>query len=170
MIISLVVAAAENNAIGSDNRLLWCLPNDMRFFKNTTWAMPVVMGRKTFESLSGKPLRGRLNIVITRQQGWTAKEVIVVHSLEEAIAVAAAADYKELFVIGGGEIYKAAIEIAHRVYLTRVYTTIAGDTFFPVMDENRWKLVFDDRYEADIKHAYAYSFQLWENNTAQSIR
>ena len=162
MLISLVVAAAENNAIGKDNRLLWKLPNDMRFFKSTTWAMPVVMGRKTFESLSGKPLQGRLNIVITRQQDFQAVGIEVVHSLEEAISTAAKADYKEVYVIGGGEIYKESLQQADKVYLTKVHTQIDGDTFFPELDPSAWKLTSEHRYEADEKHAYAYSFQIWD--------
>ncbi|MBN8720343.1 MAG: dihydrofolate reductase [Sediminibacterium magnilacihabitans] len=162
MIISLVVAAAANNVIGRDNRLLWRLPNDLKFFRDTTWAMPVVMGRKTFESLSGKALKGRMNIVITRQSGWTAEGVSIAHDLDEAIALAAKANYEELFVIGGGEIYREAMNRADRIYLTRVYTEIAGDTFFPVIDEQQWELASEERMEADAKHAYAYSFQLWK--------
>ncbi len=162
MIISLVVAAAENNVIGSDNRLLWHLPNDLKFFRDTTWAMPVVMGRKTFESLSGKPLKGRMNIVVTRQGAWAAEGVSVARSLDEAVALATKADYKELFVIGGGEIYREAMSRADRIYLTRVHTNIPGDTVFPVIDLTQWELVSDDRMEADARHAYAYSFQLWK--------
>ncbi len=162
MIISLVVAAAANNVIGRDNRLLWRLPNDLKFFRDTTWAMPVVMGRKTFESLSGKALKGRMNIVITRQSGWTAEGVSVAHDLDEAIALAAKANYEELFVIGGGEIYREAMNRADRIYLTRVHTEIAGDTFFPVIAEQQWELASEERMEADAKHAYAYSFQLWK--------
>ncbi|SDW25758.1 dihydrofolate reductase [Hydrobacter penzbergensis] len=162
MIISLVVAAAANNVIGRDNRLLWRLPNDLKFFRDTTWAMPVVMGRKTFESLSGKALKGRMNIVITRQSGWTAEGVSIAHDLDEAIALAAKANYEELFVIGGGEIYREAMNRADRIYLTRVYTEIAGDTFFPVIAEQQWELASEERMEADAKHAYAYSFQLWK--------
>lgn len=162
MIVSLVAAASENNAIGRNNRLLWHLPNDMKFFKGVTWGMPVVMGRKTFESMSGKPLQGRLNIVITRQPDWHVGGVITVHSLDEAIAAASSADYKELFVIGGGEIYREAITKADKLYLTRVHTVIEGDAFFPVIDEQDWRLVKDERFETDQKHAYPYSFQLWE--------
>ena len=104
MKISLVVAASDNHAIGKDNQLLWHLPKDMRFFKNTTWALPILMGRKTFESLGNKPLPGRLNLVITRQAGVTYNGATVVSSLEEAITMAKQNDYKELMVIGGGEI------------------------------------------------------------------
>jgi len=161
MVISLVVAAAENNAIGKDNRLLWRLPNDMKFFKNTTWAMPVIMGRKTFESM-GKPLSGRTNIVITRQQDWSAEGAIAVPSPEQALQAAADTDAKEAFVIGGGEIYRQTLPMARRVYLTRVHTTIEGDTFFPELSPEEWELQSKLDCPADEKHAYAYSFETWQ--------
>src|SRR6478609_2370607 len=101
MILSHVVAASTNNAIGKDNQLLWHLPNDLKFFKNVTWAMPVAMGRKSFDSLGGKPLNGRLNIVITRQKDFTAEGIAVVNNLEDAIFLAQQHDYKELMILGG---------------------------------------------------------------------
>ncbi len=161
MLISLIVAASTNHAIGKNNELLWKLPNDMKFFKQTTWAMPVVMGRKTFESLKGKPLNGRLNIVITRNNNYEAAGAVVVNSLQKAIAVAEENDYKELFVIGGGEIYAAAMQQAQQLYLTRVEVVIEGDTYFPEMDMAEWNLVMDEFHEADEKHAYSYRFQKW---------
>lgn len=164
MKIALVVAAAENNVIGKDNQLLWRLPNDMKFFKNTTWGMPVIMGRKTFESL-GKPLAGRTNIVITRQDNWTAPGVQVVKNLEEALAAAAETDAKEASVIGGGEIYALALPRAQRIYITRVHTTLEGDTFFPEFDKQQWELLSNLDFPADEKHAYAYSFQVWERKS-----
>lgn len=130
MTISLVVAASENNVIGKDNRLLWHLPNDMKFFKNTTWGMPVIMGRKTFESL-GKPLTGRTNIVMTRHKDWTANGTRASANIEEALEAAAETDAKEVFVIGGGEIFKQVLSQASRVYLTRVHVKLEGDAFFP---------------------------------------
>jgi dihydrofolate reductase len=160
MLISLVVAATENNVIGKNNKLLWHLPNDLRFFKNTTWAMPVIMGRKTFDSL-GKPLTGRTNIVITRQNGWNADGVKVVKNLEEGLIEASHADAKEAFVIGGGEIFKQSMPLAHKIYLTRIHTTLEGDTFFPAINDTEWKLVSNLDFEADDKHAFAYSFQIW---------
>ena len=160
--ISLIVAASTNNVIGKDNQLLWSLPNDMKFFKNTTWAMPVLMGRKTYESL-GKPLPGRLNIVITRQQDWKAEGTTVVNSLEEAIKTAMAADYKESFIIGGGEIFKESLQhIADRIYLTRVDAILDGDAFFPELDMQQWKMVSEDSRQPDAKHAFTYHFQTWE--------
>ncbi len=163
MLISLIVAASTNHVIGKNNQLLWSLPNDMKFFKNTTWAMPVLMGRKTYESL-GKPLPGRLNIIITRQTNWKPEGVTIVHSLNEAIKVAAAADYKEAFVIGGGEIFKEAMNVADKIYITRVDAELDGDAFFPVIDTTKWKMVSEDPHPADAKHAYAYHFQLWIKN------
>lgn len=162
MMLSLVVAASENHAIGKDHKLLWRLPNDLKFFKNTTWAMPVIMGRKTFESISGKPLLGRLNIIITRQKGWSAKGVVVVHSLKDALFVASSGDYKEAFVIGGGEIYRDSMAKADRIYLTRVHATLEGDTFFPELDTRHWKMVSNDVHQPDSSHPHAYSFQVWE--------
>lgn len=164
MIISLVVAAAENNIIGKNNQLLWHLPKDMKFFKNITWAMPVVMGRKTFESLGGKALAGRKNIVITRRPGWKAEGVSVVNSLDAAVALARDLDFKEIFVIGGGEIYMIAFGRAQKIYMTRVHANPDGDTFFPVIEKKDWKLVSSVDNPADEKHTYAFTFELWERN------
>ncbi len=165
MTLSLVVAATQNNVIGKDNRLLWRLPNDLSFFKNLTWGMPVIMGRKTFDSL-GKPLAGRTNIVITRQGDWQKEGVVAVHSLEEGVREAAALDVRECFVIGGGQIYKAAMPMAGRVYLTRVMTTLEGDTFFPEMREEDWELSSCRSFPADAKHTYPYRFEIWQRNGA----
>jgi dihydrofolate reductase len=164
MIISLIVAASTNNAIGKDNQLLWHLPNDMKFFKNTTWGMPIVMGRKTYEALAGEPLPGRFNFVITRQPDWkpTNDKAKRTSSLQQALEEAAATDCKETFVIGGGEIYKEAMPIADRIYMTRVHAQLDGDTFFPPIDEKEWQLTDNRDFPADDKHAYAYSFQLWQ--------
>lgn len=161
MIISLVVAAAENNAIGKNNQLLWHLPNDLKFFKNTTWGMPVIMGRKTFEAVN-KPLPGRFNIVITRQKDWNAEGVIAATDLSDALKKAAETNCKEVFIIGGGEIYKQGTGIADRIYMTRVHASLEGDTFFPAIDESKWTQTTNQDFAADEKHAFAYSFQTWE--------
>lgn len=160
MLISIIVAASENNAIGKNNQLLWHLPNDLKFFKNTTWGMPVIMGRKTFESVN-RPLPGRMNIVITRQADWKADGVTSATSLKEALHKAEVANYKQAFVIGGGEIYKDALHKAEVVYLTRVHTTINGDTYFPILQEDIWQMESREDYKKDEKHAYDYSFQKW---------
>ena len=161
MIVSLVVAAAENNVIGKNNQLLWHLPNDLKFFKNTTWGMVVIMGRKTFESVN-KPLPGRINIVITRQTNWTAEGVVTATDLNDALKKARETNCKEIFVIGGGEIYKQSMEVANKIYITRVHATLDGDTFFPAIDENNWELTSNEDFEADAKHALGYSFQIWK--------
>ena len=165
MIISIVVAAAEDHAIGEGNALLWKLPNDMKFFKNTTWGMPVIMGRKTFESMSSKPLNGRLNIVISREDKWADEQggLVLAKSLEHAIELSKQADCKEVFVIGGGEIYRQVLPIADRIYLTRVHTNFpTADTFFPSIDTSIFALTDETNMQADSKHAYAYSFQIWD--------
>src|SRR5215213_5049039 len=121
MIISLVVAATENNVIGKNNQLLWHLPNDLRFFKNTTWAMPVIMGRKTFDSLKRKPLTGRFNIVVTSHadlQPATGK-ITIADSAQQSIEMAKQTDCKEAFVIGGGALFKEFMPRADKIYLTR---------------------------------------------------
>ena len=160
--VSLIVAAAENNAIGKNNQLLWHLPNDLKFFKNSTWGMPVIMGRKTFEAVN-KPLPGRFNFVITRQFDWKADGVMMAVDLNDALQKAAETNCKEFFIIGGGEIYKQALEIADKIYLTRVHATFTGaDTFFPDIDTTQWQLTHNQDFVADEKHKYAYSFQTWE--------
>jgi len=161
MIISFVVAAATNNGIGKDGKMPWHLPGDMKHFKNVTWGMPVIMGRKTFESL-GKVLAGRKNIVVTRQPGWNVKGTVGVQTLEDALFVAKETDAREVMVIGGGEIYKTLFSKAHRIYLTRVDATPEADTFFPSLDPKQWWLVSQKDHEADEKNAYNHSFQVWE--------
>ena len=129
--------------------------------------MPVVMGRKTFESL-GKPLNGRTNIVITRKKDWTADGVKVVSNLDEAMAAAADADAKEAFIIGGGEIYKQTMPLIHRIYITRVHAILQGDTSFPVIDEKEWELLSQLDFKADDKHKYDYCFQVWQRRNVKS--
>lgn len=162
MIINLVVAATENNVIGKDNKLLWHLPNDLTFFKNTTWGMPMIMGRKTYESM-GKPLKGRTNIVITSNRGYSPGEgVIVVDSIEQAVDESAKTDAKECFVIGGGEIFRQSMPVAQRIYMTRVHTAMKGDTYFPGINENEWTLASSTHFDTDAKHAFSYSFEIWQ--------
>ena len=121
----------------------------------------MVMGRNTYESLD-KPLPGRINVVITGKHDWTREGVSVAHTIAEAIKLACDTDCKELFIIGGGEIFRQSIDLVNRIYLTRVHATIEGNIFYPVFDESKWKLVSQDTRAADEKHAYAYTFQVWE--------
>jgi dihydrofolate reductase len=172
MIISLIAAASTNNVIGKEGKLLWSLPNDMKFFKNTTWGMPVIMGRKTFDALAGQPLPGRFNFVITRNKDWdpgkakggaaAGGKAQVAGDLEEALRLAGETDCKESFVIGGGQIYAEAMPIADKIYLTRVHTVVEGDAYFPVIDEKVWEMTSHMDFPVDDKHAFAYSFQVWE--------
>jgi len=163
MIKSLVVAASTNNAIGKDNKLLWNLPSDLRFFKNVTWAMPVLMGRKSFDSLGNKPLNGRVNIVLTSSKFLKHEGIVVVNKIKNAEFFAKENDYKELMILGGGHVYAQTIDDADKIYMTRVHHVFEdADTFFPVIDEKKWKLVSNEDHFKDDKHAYDYSFQLWE--------
>ena len=161
MVISHLFAASENNVIGNHNQIPWNLPNDLKFFKNKSWGMPVIMGRNTYESLD-KPLPGRINVVITTNKDWKRDDVAVSHTIDEAIKKACEADCNEIFIIGGGEIFKQSMDIVNRIYLTRVHTTIDGDVFYPAFDESKWKLITEDPHPADDNHKFAYTFQLWE--------
>ncbi|MFT5419816.1 MAG: dihydrofolate reductase [Candidatus Endobugula sp.] len=169
MTLSIIVAMANNRAIGKDNQLLWHLPEDLKYFKRITMGKPIVMGRKTFESI-GRPLPGRLNIVITRQTDWTHEGVKVVHSIDDALRLAEAQSLidgkDEVMVIGGAEIYKTALAQADRIYLTRVDTEIEGDAFFPEVDEKQWREVSRESFlavDSTLKtNAYAYAFCLLE--------
>jgi dihydrofolate reductase len=160
--ITIIVAADLNNAIGANGKLPWHLPQDLKFFKNTTWAMPVIMGRKTFESL-GKPLPGRTNIVITQNPSWQHEGVWVANSIESAIQQAQTLQTNEIFIIGGGSIYASSLSLVNRVYLTRVHTRIDNaDTWFPELPAGEWKLEWERPFSADEKHPFDYSFQCWE--------
>jgi len=156
-IISIIVAIDENNAIGKDNNLLCHLPNDLKHFKAITEGHPVIMGRKTFESLPKGALPNRRNIVITRNKGLQFERCEMVSSLEEAIKLFQGEP--EVFVIGGGTIYKEAIETADKLYLTRIHHKFEGaDTFFPTIKQEEWKEVSREDYKSDEKHKYDYSF------------
>ena len=162
IVLSLLVAADEGNVIGKDNQLPWHLPNDLKYFKNLTWGLPIVMGRKTFESI-GKPLPGRTNIVITRNKAYTAEGTMVVHTIEEALNVAQQKGAREIFVIGGAEIFNSVFDKAHRIYLTRIHHRFEGDVFFPELN-NDWQLVKKQESHADEKNAFAHTFQVWERS------
>jgi dihydrofolate reductase len=159
--ISLIVAAAANNVMGKNNQLPWHLPADLQYFKSITWGMPIVMGRKTFESI-GKPLPGRKNIVISRQPGLSCVGAETVTSMEAALQLAQEADVKEIFIIGGAELFLSMMPQAQRIYLTRIHEHIEGDVFFPALDESEWQQVSNRDFTADEKNKYAYSFQVWE--------
>ncbi|MDQ2719024.1 MAG: dihydrofolate reductase [Bacteroidota bacterium] len=159
--ISHIVAASENNIIGIKNGLPWKLSNDFKYFKNKTWGMPVIMGRNTFESLK-KDLPGRINIVVTKKSGWQPENVFVAHNISDAIKKAVESDAREIFIIGGGQIFKQTIEMTNRVYLTRVHTTIEGDTSYPELESSKWKRLRAESFPADEKNNFPYTFEVWE--------
>jgi dihydrofolate reductase len=161
--LSHIVAASENNIIGSNNELPWKLPNDFKYFKNKTWGMPVIMGRNTYESLK-KDLPGRINIVVTRKTDWHPKNIFVSHTIDEAIAKAKESDAKEIFIIGGGKIFKETINLVDRIYLTRVHIKVEGDTSYPKIDTSKWKIVSEESHPADEKNNYPYTFEVWRKN------
>jgi dihydrofolate reductase len=160
-LLSLLVAADENNLIGNQNKLPWHLPDDLKYFKNLTWAMPVIMGRKTFESV-GKVLPGRQNIVITRNTGWKFEGADVVHTIDEAIDLAKKRAVLEIFIIGGAEIFKTSMDLANRIYMTRIHHVFEGDVYFPVIATDEWKLTKEVFRQKDEKNLYDHSFQVWE--------
>ena len=165
MKVSLIVAVSENGVIGKDNDLIWHLPKDMKFFKDTTMGHHVIMGRKNFESIPHKfrPLPNRTNIVITRQSNYKAEGCLVVNSVEEALEIAKQNGDSDPFIIGGGQIYKIALEqnLVDRIYLTRIYYSFDGDTFFPELNSDWIEVNREDCFK-DEKNNYNYSFIVLE--------
>jgi dihydrofolate reductase len=166
MNISIVVAISENHVIGKDNKLLWHLPNDLKHFKEITTGHTVIMGRKTYDSV-GKPLPNRRNIIITRQP-VTIAGCEVVNSIEAAIELCAGEN--EVFIVGGAEIYKQAIKLTDRIYLTIVHKNFDGDSFFPEINKNEWKEVSREDYEPDHKNLLPYSFITLERNRRSVVQ
>jgi dihydrofolate reductase len=156
-VVSLLAAVADNGVIGRENRLPWHLPDDLKRFKSLTMGKPILMGRKTFESI-GKALPGRTNLVLTRSQEWARPGAIVVHSVDQALERAGAAT--ELIVVGGAEIYRLALPYAKRIYLTRVHSAVEGDTVFPPLAEREWRESEREEHPADDRHAFAMTFRV----------
>ena len=167
MKVSLIVAVSENGVIGKDNDLIWHLPNDIRFFKETTMGHHVIMGRKNFESIPHKyrPLPNRINVIITRQSDYKAEGCLVVNSVEAALEIAKNNGENESFIIGGGQIYKLALEanLIDKIYLTKVHHSFDGDTFFSELNSD-WKEINKIENKADEKHSYDYDFITLERN------
>ncbi|MBT7563174.1 MAG: dihydrofolate reductase [Porticoccaceae bacterium] len=159
MKISLIVAVSRNGAIGLNNQLPWYLPEDLKYFKSVTMGKPLIMGRKTFDSI-GRPLPGRANIVLTRDPQWTSDGVKVVQSVEQALVAGEiaceAADVDEIMVIGGEQIYRMTIDLADRIYLTQVDADVEGDAFFPDIDLNNWSQTRVKLPEIIDKHPYRF--------------
>ena len=157
--LSIIAAVSENNALGKENKLLWHLPADLKRLKSLTMGHHLIMGRKTFESL-GKPLPGRPHVIISRQKNYQPDGVTVVDSLEKAIEFAKHDD--QAFVFGGGEIYRLALPFVKKIYLTRVKALFEGDTYFPELISDEWKMVKCESYSPDEKNLFYYSFEEYD--------
>jgi dihydrofolate reductase len=160
MIISAIAAMSSNRVIGRDGDLPWHLPRDMKFFKETTMGHHIIMGRNNFASMDYKPLRGRINIVLTRDPFFITSSAIVMHSIEEALSYAYDAGETEVFIIGGGEIYKQSLPLLDKIYLTEVITEVAGDTYFPEIDLNEWNVASSLLVAPDEKNEYPMRFDV----------
>jgi dihydrofolate reductase len=163
MHVSIIAAVARNGVIGIGGRLPWNLPADLRQFRRLTWGKPILMGRKTHESI-GKALPGRTNIVVSSDPAYRAGNCLVAHSLEEALQMAA--DAEEAMIVGGAGLYRQALPIAPRLYLTRVHADVAGDTFFPSLTEAEWQEVEREDHEADAENPLPYSFLVLQRHNA----
>lgn len=153
--ISLIAAMAKDRSIGKSNHMPWHLPADLKHFKKITLNKPIIMGRRTYESLD-KALPGRKNIVVTQQPIFIAPHCLIVHSLQEALKAAGNVD--EIMIIGGGQLYQEAIQMADRMYLTLIDTYANGDTFFPIWKEEEWQETSKEFHEKDIDNAFDYTF------------
>ena len=164
MTISLIAALSQNHVIGKNNDLPWRLPDDMKFFMQTTKGHYVIMGRKNYDSLKDnfKPLPNRTNIVVTRQKDLNAPGCIVVNSVEKGLDIAKKNNEPEVFIIGGAEIYKIALPYAHRLYLTEIHAVVEGDTYFPEFNKKEWKEASRQSHAADDRHKFAFDFVLYE--------
>ena len=165
MIISLIVAVAENGVIGKNNQLPWHLPKDMKYFRDTTMGHCVIMGRKNYDSipLKYRPLEGRTNIIVTRQKDFKAEGCIVANSMEDALSEARKKNEPEVFVIGGAEVFRHVLGIADKIYYTRIYHSFEGDVHFPEIDTSRWKKTMQTDIQPDEKNKFPFSFCLYEH-------
>ncbi|MFM5178818.1 type 3 dihydrofolate reductase [Aeromonas veronii] len=161
MKISMIAAMAHDRVIGKDNQMPWHLPADLAHFKRVTLGKPVLMGRKTFESI-GRPLPGRRNLVISRNPDYQAEGIEVVGSVEAALALLAGSSVEELMVIGGGHLYAEMLPSADCLYLTQIDLAVEGDTRFPAFDDGQWQRVDCESHSADEKNPHPYSFETWQ--------
>jgi dihydrofolate reductase len=157
MIISIVVAVSKNNVIGKDNQLLWKLSDDLKRFKKLTTNHCIVMGRKTYDSI-GKALPNRTNIIITKNKNFHVDDAIILHNIQDVIEYAKSKNETELFIIGGGEIYKQALEITNKIYLTKVDVDIDGDTFFHY-NTQEWRICYEELIAKNEKNEYDSTYQ-----------
>lgn len=161
MLVSAIVATAQNRVIGKDNQIPWYLPADLAYFKRTTLEHHIIMGRNSYESI-GRPLPKRTNIVITRDPYFTATGVLVAHTVEEALGLAYDNGETEAFIIGGGAIYRETADVWDKLYLTEVDLEVEGDVYFPDVDFSAWREISSETHAADAKNAWAYTFRILE--------
>lgn len=157
MKISIIAAMDENRVIGYQGQMPWHLPADLKHFRQITMGKPIIMGRKTYESI-GKPLDGRTNIIVTRNPGFQAPDCTVTHSLEEALQAAASENPQEAVIIGGGNLYTQALPLADTLYLTQIQEQFNGDTYFPAWEPQQWQTLESTDHNPDAKNPYAYRF------------
>lgn len=165
MIISLIVAVSRNGVIGKKNKLPWHLSSDLKRFKEITMGKPVIMGRKTFESI-GKPLPGRLNIILTCKKEFQDNEVKIAGSVEDALSLVD--DHKEVMIIGGDSVYRQFLPIVSRIYLTLIEAEIEGDSFFPDINQDDWIEIFREQHSQDDKNDHSYTFLVYEKRKINS--
>jgi len=160
MIISMIAAVAKNRIIGKDNDLVWNLPDDTRYFMDTTKGHHILTGRRNYESIPPKyrPLKDRTNIIVTNQENYDAKGAVVVHNIQKGIDFAEEAGEEELFIIGGGEIYRQALGQTDKLYITEVHGEFEGDTFFPEIEKTNWKEISRERHPRDDCHDYSFDY------------
>ncbi len=161
MIVSAIVATAKNNVIGKDNNIPWYLPDDLKYFKAKTLNHHIIMGRKSYESI-GHPLPKRTNIIVTRNLFFTVSNCLVVHTVEEGLAIAQENDEEEVFIIGGAQIYNLSLPYLDRLYITEIDLEVDGDVFFPQLDMYEWKLVSEDPRKANGKNEHDYTFKIYD--------
>lgn len=168
MLVSAIVATAKNNVIGKDNQIPWYLPADLAYFKRTTLGHHIIMGRNSFHSI-GRPLPKRTNIVVTRDPFFQADGVLVAHSVEEALGMAYDNGETEVFIIGGGAIYRETQDLWDKIYLTEVALEVEGDVFFPETDPAEWRETWREHHEPDAKNEWAYTFRILERKEVDEV-
>jgi dihydrofolate reductase len=170
MIISMIAAVARNRVIGKDNDLVWRLPDDMKYFMETTQNHFLIMGRKNYESLPHKfrPLPNRVNIIVTRQKDYKAAGCTITNTIEEALEYAKSHHQEEVFIIGGGQIYAQSMELADKLYITEVQGDFDGDTYFPEIDKKIWQEKSRYHHDQDKRHLYAFDYVIYERNSSNN--
>jgi len=167
MIISMIAAVAKNQVIGKNNDLVWRLPDDMKYFMETTQNHYVIMGRRNYDSIPHKfkPLPNRVNIIVTKQQNYTADDCIIKNNIEDALNYARANKQKEVFIIGGGQIYRQSLPLANKLYITEIKESFEGDTYFPELKKAAWQEISRQNHPKDERHAHTFDFVVYQRKS-----